>query len=72
MAHGGRARGEMGGGHQRAVWESCTVFFFFWWVFLKPNNWSDLAGDEGGGMGGGVGRWRMEGDGAPFWAPLKT
>ena len=27
----------------------------------KPNNWSDLAGDEGGGMGGGVGRWPMEG-----------
>ena len=25
------------------------------------NNWSDLAGDEGGGMGGGVGRWPMEG-----------
>ena len=30
VAHGGRARGEMGGGHQRAVWEQqkCTVFFF--------------------------------------------
>ena len=25
MAHGGRARGEMGGGHQRAVWEQQKV-----------------------------------------------
>ena len=24
VAHGGRARGEMGGGHQRAVWEQQT------------------------------------------------
>ena len=28
---------------------------------LFPSNWFDLAGDEGGGMGGGVGRWPMEG-----------
>ena len=45
---------------------------------LKPNNWSDLAGDEGGGMGGGVGRWPMEQCGSnkrhwfPFSAPLNT
>ena len=30
---------EMGGGHQRAVWEQ------------QPNNWSDLAGDDGGDGG---------------------
>ena len=44
------------GGHQRAVWFPLLGFF-------KTNNWSDLAGDEGGGMGGGVGRWPMEGKG---------
>ena len=33
----------------------------------KPNNWSDLAGDEGGGMGGGVGRWPMEGGQGGRW-----
>ena len=32
------------------------------------NNWSDLAGDEGGGgMGGGVGRWPMEGGQGGRW-----
>ena len=46
VAHGGRARGEMGG-HQRAVWEQQKSFRFF---PSKPQ--SDLAGDEGGGMGG--------------------
>ena len=35
----------------------------------KPNNWSDLAGDEGGGMGGGVGRWPMEGGLVPCLKP---
>ena len=81
VAHGGRARGGDGGGHQRAVWEPGLP--------LKPNNWSDLAGDEGGGMAGGVGRWPMEGGqggemgggtreqckrctGSPFWALLQT
>ena len=46
------------------MWEQQKLhcfFFFFWWVFLKPNNWSDLAGDEGGGDGGGVGRWPIGG-----------
>ena len=82
MAHGGRARGEMGGGAP----ESSVGAILF------TNNWSDLAGDEGrrGGMGGGVGRWPMEGGqggrwgggtreqcgsnkrctGSLFWAPL--
>ena len=31
------------------------------------NNWSDLAGDEGGGMGGGVGRWPMAGGQGGRW-----
>ena len=89
MAHGGRARGEMGdqravwqlnylttglggeawgggpwragkggdgGGHQRAVWGATKVF-----PVLGSQQLSDLAGDEGGGWGGGVGRWPMEG-----------
>ena len=33
----------------------------------KPNNWSDLAGDEGAGMGEGVGRWPMEGGQGGRW-----
>ena len=36
------------------------------WV-VWVNNWSDLAGDEGGGMGGGVGRWPMEGGQGGRW-----
>ena len=51
MAHGGRAgvgRWPMEGG-QGGRWggtkKQCGHCF-------KPNNWSDLAGDEGGGMGG--------------------
>ena len=28
VAHGGRARGEMGGGHQRAVWEQQKMHWF--------------------------------------------
>ena len=40
------------------------------WV-ARVNNWSDLAGD-GAGMGGGVGRWPMEGGqgGRPFDFPF--
>ena len=94
----GGQRGEMGGGHQRGVWEQQKVHWFpllgsfknlttglIWLVMrvgagkggdgggtreqcgsnllgsLRPYNWSDLAGDEDGGMGGGVGRWPMEG-----------
>ena len=45
--HGGRARGEMGWGHQRALWEQQKVHL--------------ITGDKGGGMGGGVGRWPLEG-----------
>ena len=46
--------GQGGRGHQRAVWEQKVHWFFV------LGYWSDLAGDEGGGMGGGVGRWPME------------
>ena len=51
------------GGAQRAVWEQQKVHCF---PLLKPNNWSDLAGDDGG-MGGGVGRWPMEGGQGGRW-----
>ena len=152
MAHGGPARGEMGGGHQRAVWEQQKVHWFpllgslknrttglIWlvtrvggmggrrgevahggratgemgghreqcgsnksalvgslknlttaliWLVTRvggwgrwpmeggqggdqktvwEQQWSDLAGDEGGGMGGGVGRWPMEGGQGGRW-----
>ena len=101
VAHRGRARGEMG--EQCGSNKRCTGFPVFglpknlttgliWLVtrvggwgawgggswragkggdgvpLLKPNNWSDLAGDEGGGMGGGVGRWPMEGGQGGRWA----
>ena len=73
MAHGGRARGgRWGGGTKEQCGSNKSALF--------PNNWSDLAGDEGGGMGGGLGRWPMEGGqggemggrctGSPFWASL--
>ena len=91
MAHGGRARGEMGGGEQQNLvvtrvggwgeaWgggpcragkvgtrkqcgsnKRCTGSLF-------SNNWSDLAGDEGGGGG----RWPMEGATKSALGPLKT
>ena len=57
VAHGGRARGEMGG----------EVHWFPFLGSLQNLNWSDLAGDEGGGMGGGVGRWPMEGGQGGRW-----
>ena len=55
VAHGGRARGRWGGAPESSVGATKNA----WFPLL--NNWSDLAGDEGGGMGGGVGRWPMEG-----------
>ena len=61
VAHGGRARGEMGGGAPESSVGA-----------INPNNWSDLAGDDGeawGGMGGGVGRWPMEGGQGGRWVP---
>ena len=67
MAHGGRARGEMGGGPREQCGSNkrCTGSPFG--LPKKPNNWSDLAGAEGGGMGGGVGRWPMEGGQGGRW-----
>ena len=59
--------GDGGGGHQRAVWEQQKCIGSPFWAPLKPNNRSDLAGDEGGGMGGGVGRWPMEGGQGGRW-----
>ena len=54
MAHGGRARGEMGGGTREQCGSNTGSLFL-------GSLWSDLAGDEGGGMGGGVGRWAGKG-----------
>ena len=51
MAHGGRARGEMGGGTREQCGSNKSVLVHFFTPF-KTYNWSDLAGDEGGGDGG--------------------
>ena len=107
VAHGGRARGEMGGGrqqkwHQRAVWEQQKMHWFkMIWLVTRGgdggrrgevahggrargetgggtreqcgatktgfSSLKTLAGDEGGGMGGGVGRWPMEGGQGGRW-----
>ena len=40
----GAGKGEMGGAPESSGSNL--------WAPLKPNNWSDLAGDEGGGDGG--------------------
>ena len=92
VAHGGRARGGDGGGHQRAVWEQQKVHWFtllgslknlstgLIWLVTRLEGWGEAWGKgalvppfglSGGGMGGGVGRWPMEGGqgGSPFWAP---
>ena len=49
-------KGGDGGGHQKAVWEPFQTF-----------TTGLMAGDEGGGMGGGVGRWPMEGGQGGRW-----
>ena len=55
MAHGGRARGEMGGGTERAVWEQQKH------TLIPLKNLTTGLIWLVGGMGGGVGRWPMEG-----------
>ena len=60
-------KGGDGGGPQRAVWEQQKRQWLTFGITKKPNNWSDLAGAEGGGMGGGVGRWPMEGGQGGRW-----
>ena len=66
VAHGGAGKGGDGVGAPESIvlWEQQTVH---WFSFGLPNNWFDLAGDEGGGMGGGVGRWPMEGGQGGRW-----
>ena len=55
--------GDGGGAPESSVGATrCTDSPF--WAPLKR---SDLAGDEGGGMGGGVGRWPMEGGQGGRW-----
>ena len=44
MGQGGGQGGVDGGGHQRAGATRRSL--------VPPNNWSDLAGDEGGRRGG--------------------
>ena len=67
MVHGGRARGEMGGGGTR---EQCKVHWFLFWVGRWP-----MEGGQGGRWGGApessVGA--TKGALVPFfWAPSKT
>ena len=67
MAHGGRARGEMGGGHQRAVWEQQMVHWFPLLGSLKNLTTGLIWLVTTAGMGGGVGRWPMEGGQGGRW-----
>ena len=60
----GKVRNEKGTREQCGQ-QKCTGSPFL--GSLKNLNWSDLAGDEGGGMGGGVGRWPMEGGQGGRW-----
>ena len=81
----GGAPGEMGGGAPESVGatKKCTGFP----LLGSLKHWSDLAGDEGGGMGGGMGRhcvpnnwsWPRRGEvahgggtGSPFLGSLKN
>ena len=70
-----REREDWGGGFR----EQCL----HWFHLFGPNNWSDLAGDEGGVGGAGVGQGGQMGGGtreqcgsnkectgSPFWAQL--
>ena len=62
MAHGGRARGEMGG-HQRAVWEQQKVHWFPVLGSLKNlttgpgRRWGHQKARDGGWEGEGVWKW---------------
>ena len=61
MAHGGRARGEMGGGPQRAVWEQQKMHWFPFLGSLKnlTNGLIWLVTRVGGwGEAWGGGPWR--------------
>ena len=78
VAHGGRARGEMGGGHQRAVWEQQKVHWFpllsslknlttgLIWLVTRVGGWGEAwgGGPWRAGKGGAI-------KGALFWAFLK-
>ena len=67
MGQGGGQGGVDGGGRQRAVWEQQGVHWFHLLGSLKTNNWSDLAGDEGGEAWGvwGGGQGGVDGGEAP-------
>ena len=80
MGQGGGQGWVDGGGHQRAVWRATKRSL----VPPFAINWSDLAGDErgrrGGGVGQGGGQGRVDGRGGrqrAVWrflvsGPLKT
>ena len=69
MAHGGRARGEMGGGHQRAVWEQQKMHWFPLFLGSLKNLTTGLiwlvtrVGGWGEAWGGGPWRAGKGGDG---------
>ena len=54
-------KGGDGGGHQRAVWEQKKVHWFPFLGSLKNLTTGLICLVTTGGMGGGVGRWPMEG-----------
>ena len=67
VAHGGRARGDKGGGHQRAVWEQQKVHWFpllgknlttgLIWLVTRVGGWGEAWGG-GPWRAGKGGRWR--------------
>ena len=68
MAHGGRARGDLGGGHQRAVWEQQKVHWFLFLGSLKNLTTGLIwlvtrVGGCGEAWGGGPWRAGKGGDG---------
>ena len=56
VGQGGRQGGEMGGGAPESVGATRRALVPPFGLPYKPNNWSDLAGDEGGRRGGGWAR----------------
>ena len=75
-------KGEMGGGHQRAVWEqqkmhlSKNLTTGLIWLVTRVGGWREVWGGGPwragkGGDGGGT-REQCGSTGFPFWAPLKT
>ena len=67
MAHGGRARGEMGGGTREQCGSNKRCLFLASLKTLTTGLIWLVTRGRRGGMGGGVGRWPMEGGQGGRW-----